>query len=117
MTKATEDSGAARVSAVKSDLGLRVVSALVLAPAVLAAVWFGGWLFAALLAVAGVLMALELAGLLFGENSLRKAGLLAVTAVVAVVLASAGLAAAALAAGAAGLAFALSARSWMRAPL
>src|SRR5690606_293051 len=59
----------------------------------------------------------ELAGLLFGENSPRKAGLLAVTAVVAVVLASAGLAAAALAAGAAGLAFALATRSWMRAPL
>ena len=116
MTK-TEAAGTPGAAASRSDLGIRVVSALVLAPVVLAAVWFGGWFFAALLAVAGVLMALELSGLLFGEGTPRKAALLALTALVAVVLASMGLASAALAAGGAGLAFALAARSWTREPL
>lgn len=116
MTKATEETGAA-AAAVRSDLGIRVASALVLAPVVLAAVWFGEWFFAAFLAVAAVLMALELSGLLFGDGNPRRALLLASTGVIAVVLASLGLASAALAAGAAGLAFALAARSWTRESL
>lgn len=99
------------------DLKTRVISALVLAPVVLAAVWFGGWFFAGLLAVACVAMAVELAGLLFGEASLRKAWFLAVTGLVAVLLAGMGLPSAGLAAGGAGLAFALAARSWTRQPL
>ncbi|MBX3447043.1 MAG: phosphatidate cytidylyltransferase [Parvibaculaceae bacterium] len=94
------------------DLKLRVISAVVLAPLVLGAVWLGGWFFAALLAVAAAIMAHELSGLLFGEASIRKAAALAVTALVAVALAGMGLFTAALAAGAAGLAFALAARSW-----
>lgn len=100
-----------------SDLWIRVASAVVLAPLVLAAVWFGGWFFAGLLAIAGVLMARELAGLLFGEASAGKSALLAATALVALVLAAAGLTPAALAAGAAGLFFTLAARSWTGQPL
>jgi phosphatidate cytidylyltransferase len=99
------------------DLGIRVASALVLAPLVLAAVWFGGWVFALLLAVAALLMAREMTGLLFGEASARKAALLAVTAMAAIGFAAAELPAAALAAGAAGLCFALTARSWTGLPL
>lgn len=99
------------------DLKIRIASAAVLAPLVLAAVWFGGWFFAGLLAIAAVLMARETAGLLFGEASLRKSALLAITALVALVLAAAELTTAGLAAGAAGLAFALAARSWTGQPL
>ncbi|MFN4355569.1 phosphatidate cytidylyltransferase [Parvibaculum sp.] len=99
------------------DLKIRIASAAVLAPLVLAAVWFGGWFFAGLLAIAAVLMARETAGLLFGEASLRKSALLAITALVALAFAVAGLTTAALAAGAAGLAFALAARSWTGQPL
>ncbi len=95
------------------DLPVRIASALVLAPVVLGIVWLGGWAFSLLLAVAAVLMAHEISGLLFG-GGLRRAALLAVTALVAIALASVGLTAAALAAAAAGLAFALAARSWTR---
>jgi phosphatidate cytidylyltransferase len=42
-----------------SGLALRVASALVLGPIVLAAIYFGGWWFSALLAVAAVAMARE----------------------------------------------------------
>lgn len=94
------------------DLLVRIASAAVLAPVVLAAVWFGGWYFAGLLGVAAVLMAREIARLLFGEASVRNVVPLAVTALVALALAAEGLTSAALAAGAAGLAFALAARSW-----
>ncbi|ABS64797.1 phosphatidate cytidylyltransferase [Parvibaculum lavamentivorans DS-1] len=98
----------------RSDLRVRILSALVLAPVVLVAVWYGGWAFSLMLAAAAVLMAHEIAGLLFGGGGLRRAGLLAATSLVAIALASAGLAAAALAASAAGLAFELAARSWKR---
>lgn len=53
----------ARVPAERSarwnDLGLRVASAAVLAPIVLACIWFGGPAFAALIVVAGVGLAFE----------------------------------------------------------
>lgn len=94
------------------DLGVRIVSALVLAPVVLGAVWLGGWPFSLLLAVAAILMAQETARLLFDDGSFRRTALLAVTALAGIALASLGLEAAALAAAAAGLAFALAARSW-----
>jgi phosphatidate cytidylyltransferase len=42
-----------------SNLGSRVVSATILIPSVLAAVWFGGWPFLVLLAVALALLAIE----------------------------------------------------------
>lgn len=107
----TEASGAQAASRT-ADLWVRVASAAILAPLVLAAVWAGGWFFAGLLAVAAILMAREIAGLLFGEASIGKSALLAVTALIALALAGAGLTTAALAAGAAGLAFSLAARSW-----
>jgi phosphatidate cytidylyltransferase len=99
------------------DLGTRVLSALVLAPVVLAAVWFGGWFFTALLLVACVAMAWELAGLLFGKASVRTSWFLTLTGIASVLLAGMGLPSAALAAGGAGLAFSLAARSWTRRPL
>ena len=52
-----------------SSLGMRVVSAVVLAPIVLGLVWAGGWPVVALLAVAGPLMAREWAGLVAPDGS------------------------------------------------
>ncbi|WP_421865595.1 phosphatidate cytidylyltransferase [Parvibaculum sp.] len=99
------------------DLGARVVSALVLAPVALAAVWFGGWVFALLLAIAAVLMSVESARLLFGTDSPIAAAPLAAMALLAIVLATMGLPAAAVALAAAGMAFSLAARSWKAEPL
>ena len=48
-------------------LRLRIVSALILAPPALAAVWFGSWAFVALAAVAGVLLAWEWTRLSLGR--------------------------------------------------
>lgn len=90
---------------------MRVLSALVLAPLALGAVWLGGWAFALLLAAAVVLMSVETARLLFA-GSVGSAVPLAATSVLAIVLAASGLPDAALAAGAAGLAFSLASRSW-----
>jgi phosphatidate cytidylyltransferase len=106
------EAGGMQTASRTGDLLVRIASAAVLAPVVLAAVWFGGWYFAGLLGVAAVLMAREIARLLFGEASVRNVVPLAVTALVALALAAEGLTSAALAAGAAGLAFALAARSW-----
>lgn len=52
-----------------SSLGVRVASAVVLAPIVLGAVWVGGTAFLALLMIAGPLMALEWARLAEPEGS------------------------------------------------
>lgn len=52
-----------------SSLGVRVASAVVLAPIVLGAVWVGGTAFLALLLIAGPLMALEWARLAAPEGS------------------------------------------------
>lgn len=52
-----------------SSIGLRIASAVVLAPIVLGLVWAGGWPFVALLAVAGPLMAREWAGLVASDGS------------------------------------------------
>ena len=49
-----------------AELRTRIISALVLAPVALGLTWFGGWPFAAMLAVAGVIMAYELSTLLPG---------------------------------------------------
>jgi phosphatidate cytidylyltransferase len=46
-----------------SNLGSRIVSATILIPSVLAAVWFGGWPFLVLLAVAVALLAIEWGGM------------------------------------------------------
>ena len=99
------------------DLRLRVLSALVLAPVALVAVWLGGWVFALLLAVAAVLMSIETARLLFDVEGPAAAAPLAATSVFAIVLATAGLPGAAVALAAAGTAFSLAGRSWKAQPL
>lgn len=104
-----------------SDLKLRVLSAVVLAPVALGAAWMGGWYFAVLLAVAALLMAQEVARLLYLTPGIavgpRDAGGLAVAGLAAIVLTTAGLPGAALAAGGAVLAFALAVRSWIGRPM
>jgi phosphatidate cytidylyltransferase len=94
------------------DLKLRVLSALLLAPLALGAVWLGNWAFALLLAAAAILMSVETVRLLFAGGGIGAAMPLAATAILAIVLATTGLPDAALAVGAAGLAFSLAARSW-----
>ncbi len=117
MAELRDSDTSASPAAKAGDLGVRVVSALVLAPVALAAVWFGGWIFALLLVVAAVLMSVEAARLLFGTASPLAAVPLAVTALLAIVLAAMGLPAAAVALAAAGMAFSLAARSWKAEPL
>ena len=46
-----------------TNLGLRVASAGVIAPAVIAAVWFGGWAYLVMIAVAVALLAIEWGGM------------------------------------------------------
>lgn len=99
------------IAAKQNDLGTRVLSALVLAPVALALAWLGGWPFAALVAAAGVAMAVELAALLPGAAG-RERAMLAGVAVAAVGLAASGLPIVALIAGAAGFAFSLAIRLW-----
>lgn len=100
-----------------SDLKIRVLSAIVLAPVALGATWAGGWFFAVLLAAAALIMALELTRLLYavpdaGRIGTREAIGPGLAALVAIALATAGLPAGALAAGGAVLGFALAGRSW-----
>jgi len=100
-----------------SDLKLRVLSALVLAPVALAAAWAGGWYFAALLAVAALVMAQELVRLLYVAPGAEHGGPgaaigLSLAALAVIVLATVGLPGTALAAAGAALAFALAGRSW-----
>jgi phosphatidate cytidylyltransferase len=80
------------------------LSALVLAPIVIAAVWLGGWAWTSLVAVAAVLMASEWDRLTRGQGSGAPGVLYAAIAVLAVGLAGAGQFAAALLALAAGIA-------------
>ncbi len=81
-----------------------MLSALALAPVVIVAAWFGGWLWTALVAVAAVIMAMEWDRLSRGQGS-RIPGLgSAGVAVIAVGLASAGQAGYALVALIAGVA-------------
>jgi phosphatidate cytidylyltransferase len=49
-----------------NELRMRILSALVLAPVALGVTWFGGWPFAALIALAAIAMAFELTNLLTG---------------------------------------------------
>lgn len=117
MTQAPEGQVQTGASSRTGDLGLRIVSALVLAPVALAAVWFGGWIFSLLLAVAAVLMSHETARLVFGGGGIKSSLPLSVTALLAILLASMGVPAAAIAVTAAGTAFSLAARSWKGEPL
>lgn len=59
MADADAEGASEQAGKAPSDLLARVLSALVLIPLALAAVWLGGLFFAALMAVAGLVMALE----------------------------------------------------------
>jgi phosphatidate cytidylyltransferase len=79
-----------------SSLRLRIVSAMVMAPAVLAAVWLGPPYFPALIVAAGAVLGWEWAGLC-GRGRVGTVGIPAIAAIVgAALLASAGWALAAL---------------------
>ncbi len=65
-----------------SGLGLRIASALVLAPLVLGLVWAGGWPFVALLIVAGPLMVREWAALVAPDGSANMEAVLISAALV-----------------------------------
>lgn len=60
------------------DLKARVLSALVMAPVVLAAVWYGGWIFHVLIVVGAVLGVLEWVNLVPSD---RKTGAVAVSVI------------------------------------
>ena len=51
-----------------ADLGVRTFSAAVLVPFVLAAVWFGGYVFTGFIVALGILIAIEWVKISFGEN-------------------------------------------------
>ena len=51
-----------------ADLGVRSLSAAVFVPVVLAAVWFGGFVFTGFILVLGILVAIEWVKISFGEN-------------------------------------------------
>ncbi|MBI1261818.1 MAG: phosphatidate cytidylyltransferase [Rhizobiales bacterium] len=98
---------------------VRALSALIMAPVALATAWWGGWPFAAMLAVAACLMSWELAGLLFGGASPARGVGLALTVCLAVFFTTAGLPLAALGVGVAGLALEVAYslwRGWPRQP-
>lgn len=77
-------------SSPRSDLAVRVLSALIMAPLALLATWWGGWVFGAMLALAACVMAWELAGLLLGGASLARCAGLALTAIIAIFLTTSG---------------------------
>jgi len=89
---------------VRSDLAVRALSALVMAPLALVAAWWGGWAFALLLTLSACAMSWELAGLLLGGASLSRSAGLALTAIIAIFLTTSGSPSLALAAGLIGLA-------------
>jgi phosphatidate cytidylyltransferase len=55
----------------KSSLVPRILSALVLAPVAIGLIWYGGWPFSILIAVAALILASEWRGLLFGPQGGR----------------------------------------------
>ena len=63
-----------------SNLGIRVASATVLVPAVLAAVWFDGWAFLVMVAVAVALLAIEWGGMSAPNAPVRVATAITVAA-------------------------------------
>jgi phosphatidate cytidylyltransferase len=88
-----------------SDLGLRVISALVMVPIAVAAAWFGGWAFALFWGIAAVLVLWEwlaLAGARAAHLALGLGGVAVVAATVLTATGRADLACAAALAGAAG---------------
>jgi len=107
----------AKASGVKSaELRTRIISALVLAPVALGLTWLGGWPFAALLAVAAVLMAWELAALL-PDISMTMRIMLAGFALIAIGLTAIGGPSVALLVSLAGLTFAITISILTSAPV
>ena len=66
------------------NLGVRAGSAAVLAPAAIAAVWFGGPLFLVLIAVAVALLTIEWGGMADQETPVRAAVVMAIAVLIAV---------------------------------
>lgn len=113
MTDPAGPSDASRIGSARfGDTARRVISALLLAPLALACTWAGGWIFAAMLAVAAVAMALEVAHLVYRSTGMGDALGLMAAALLAIAFAAAGLPSAGLAAAAAIMAFALAGRLW-----
>lgn len=107
----------AKASGVKSaELRTRIISALVLAPIALGLTWLGGWPFAALLAIAAVLMAWELAALLPGISMTMRI-MLAGFALIAIGLTAIGGPFVALLVSLAGLTFAITISILTSAPV
>jgi len=77
-------------SARPSSLGVRVISALVLAPIVLGVVWAGGWGLASLVAAAAVLMSLEWLHLTGSERPLWAGAVMIATALAAILVTARG---------------------------
>ena len=66
------------------NLGLRALSAAILAPVALAAVWLGGWLFLVLIAVAVTLLTIEWGEMCDRETPIRAAAVIAAPVLIAV---------------------------------
>lgn len=71
------------------NLGLRIVSAAVILPVVFTALWYGDWVFAALLGLFGAFMCWEWSSLC-GARATAEQGIMIVAAAVAPILAQAG---------------------------
>jgi phosphatidate cytidylyltransferase len=69
------------------NLTARVVSSIILAPIVLAAVWYGGWVLAILAAAAGAILMFEWLSVT-GRDPAKPTGVLAIAAVVVGILAA-----------------------------
>jgi phosphatidate cytidylyltransferase len=67
-----------------SNLGLRVASAAVLAPAILAAAWFGGWPYLVVIAIGVALLAIEWGGMSAPVAPTRVAAAVAAAVLIAV---------------------------------
>jgi phosphatidate cytidylyltransferase len=67
-----------------SNLGLRIVSAAILAPMAAAAVWLGGWVFLVLIAVAVALLTIEWGEMCDRETPVRAASVMTSAILVAV---------------------------------
>ena len=69
-----------------SNLGLRAASALVLAPAVVAAAWFGGWPYLVMISVGVALLAIEWGGMSAPVAPTRVAAAVAAAVLIAVLV-------------------------------
>jgi phosphatidate cytidylyltransferase len=72
------------------NLGVRVVSAVVLVPVALAAIWFGGWAFLLMLAIGIALLSIEWGGMTAAKAPIRIAAAVMVAVLAATFAASRG---------------------------